>query len=238
MSARKQVDRLTEREERRNARAYRRAARRAEMRRRWEALISSLNCFRAQPEQPRIQDYEEKRALILQDAFLEQSMEAAEKGEVMEAEIRELRNANQIVADLVRVGGSHQRVIAEQVSVPAIAAIMARSRASTGTLPSYTSEILPDYRSRYTRTEMGSSVRSDSLSAVSLDQYTIASSSPSSSQGENEAFMGSTPNRSNSPQSNSSCFTQTSSMVEFSPRPSAETLRTGRKSMDYDNDGR
>lgn len=241
MSARKQVDRLAEREERRNARAYRRAARRAEMRRRWDALVAAVSCFRAQPE-PRIEDYEEKRALILQDAFMEQSIEAAEKGEVMEAEIRELRNANQIVASLVGVdhhradlaGPSNSGGPSQQVSLPAM--IMARSRASTGTLPSYTSEMLPDYRSRYTRTEFGSnatsSVRSDSLVAVSLDRYTITSTSE-------EAFTGSTP-RSNSPESSSgrSRFTHASSVRNFSPRPSAETLRTatvGRKSRDIND---
>lgn len=226
MSARKQVDRLAEREERRNARAYRRAARRADMRRRWDALISAISCFRAQPE-PRIEDYEEKRALILQDAFMEQGVEAAEKGEVMEAEIRELRNANQIVASLVHAGPSNSN----RPSLPA--AMIARSRASTGTLPSYTSEMLPDYRSRYTRTEHGSnatsSIRSDSLVAASIDRYTLTSSSE-------EAFTGSTP-RSNSPESSSghSRFTLTSSIVDFSPRPSAETLRTvtvGRMSRD------
>jgi len=225
MSARKQVDRLAEREERRNERAYRRAARRAEMRRRWNSLIAAVSCFRAQPE-PRIEDYEEKRALILQDAFMEQDIEAAEKGEVMEAEIRELRNANQIVASLVHAGPSNRP------SLPAV--VVARSRASTGTLPSYTSEMLPDYRSRYTRTEHGStatsSVRSDSLVAVSLDRYTLTSSSE-------EAFTGST-RRSNSPESSSglSRFTITSSIVDYSPRPSAETLRTvtvGRKSRDF-----
>jgi hypothetical protein len=176
-----------------------------------------------------MEDYEEKRALILQDAFMEQSTEAAEKGEVMEAEIRELRNANQIVASLVHrsdiAGPSNPSGSLQQVPV----AVVARSRASTGTLPSYTSEMLPDYRSRYTRTELGSnatsSVRSDSLAAISLDRYTISSSSE-------EAFTGSTP-RSNSPQSSSRLTT--SSIVDFSPRPSAETLRTatqGRRSRD------
>lgn len=238
MSARKQVDRLAEREERRNARAYRRAARRAEIRRRWDTLISAISCFRAQPE-ARMEDYEEKRALILQDAFMEQSLEAAEKGEVMEAEIRELRNANQIVASLVRVDQCRSNLAwlsnssnqSQQVPLPA--AVMARSRASTGTLPSYTSEMLPDYRSRYTRTELGSnassSVRSDSLVAVSLERYAITLSSE-------EAFTGST-QRSNSPESSSgrSRYTLTSSIVDFSPRPSGETLRTstvGRKSVD------
>lgn len=223
MSARKQVDRLAEREERRNARAYRRAARRAEMRRRWDALIAAISCFRGQPE-PRMEDYEEKRALILQDAFMEQSIEAAEKGEIMEAEIRELRNANQIVASLVHAGPSNSN---------SNTAGMARSRASTGTLPSYTSEMLPDYRSRYTRTELGSnatsSVRSDSLVAASIDRYTLASSSE-------DGISGSTP-RSNSPESSGgrSRFTLASSIADFSPRPSGETLRTatvGRKSME------
>jgi hypothetical protein len=226
MSARKQVDRLAEREERRNARAYRRAARRAEMRRRWRALCTALNCFNPSPPERRIEDYDEKRALILQDAFMEQSLEAAEKGEVMEAEIRELRNAGYIVAGLV---GSPSRPFNSSAgpsnsspgpSHPPVAMMTARSRASTATLPSYTSEMLPDYRSRYTRTNFGSSVRSDSLVAVSL---TIDSSSSEAGR----AFTGSTL-RSNSPESHSGRFTVGSSVVDLSVgRVSAETLRTG-----------
>lgn len=103
MSVRRRVERAADREERMNARAYRRAARRAEMRRRWINFVDALNCFSAK-EAPRNGDYDEKRALILQDAFLEQDLDQAEKGEVMEAEIRELRHAHEIVSSLVRVG--------------------------------------------------------------------------------------------------------------------------------------
>jgi hypothetical protein len=233
MSARKQVERLAEQEERRNARAYRRAARRAEMRKRWGAFLHAISCFRAQSEDASPGNYEEKRSLILQDAFLEQGLEAAEKGEVMEAEIRELRNANEIVSSLIRVDENRCDLVTPlTVSNPRTAMVphpWARSRASTMTLPSYTSESLPDYRSR------ASAVSTDVESNISIDESTILSPT-ATSVSENiftVASTGSTP-RSFSPEGSTgtrrSGFTEISSILELSPRASEETLRTAPRS--------
>lgn len=233
MSVRSRVDRAADREERRNARAYRRAARRAEMRRRWDAFITAINCFKSPPE-PRIEDYEEKRALILQDAFLEQDSDAAEKGEVMEAEIRELRHAQQIVSHLVRVHEHRYELPAPRNDpppplVPLPYTPMARSRASTQTLPSYCSDILPDYTSRYARTETASSSSSLRSHSITTDGFNVSSPTATSDDG---ALTGSTP-RSTSPQgsnssrtSRTSRYTPTSSVIETSPRASEDTLRT------------
>lgn len=230
ISARRMVDELAEREERRNARAYRRAARRADMRKRWEAFLRSVNCFSMHGEQPRIEDYEEKRALILQDAFMEQDVEAAEKGDVMEAEIRELRHAHEIVSSLVRVD-EHRYDLAPPMlndpPPPLVPLPSGRSRASTATLPSYTSELLPDYRSRVSA--VSTTVASSSSSVNGSSDY---SSTASSGEGEEiftAADTGSTP-RSLSPDGSTgtrgSRFTEISSVIEISPRASEETLRT------------
>jgi hypothetical protein len=211
---RTRVERLADREERRNARAYRRAARRALMRKRWNNFLSTINCFRCDPE-PVPQDYEEKRALILQDAFLEQDLEQAEKGEIMEAEIRELRHAHEIVSSLVQVD-EHRYAMVTPIHDPPPPMVplpytprTSRSRAnSTFTLPSYTSEMLPDYSSQPPDTDSESSV---------VNGYTP---STSESHGRQSPF---------SPVSESSLqtrYTPTSSILETSPRPSEETLRT------------
>jgi hypothetical protein len=216
MSPRKRVDRLADREERRNARAYRKAARRAEMRKRWDRLIQAISCFRAEPE-PRIEDYEEKRALILQDAFLEQmeDLENAEKGDLMEAEIRELRHAHEIVASLVRTSHQDHYGLAAPVHatppplVPLSYTPDTRSRASTHTLPSYTSETLPDYSSQPETLVDSSSVTAHSAS----DSDSLVTPPSSTSEGRHSGY------------------TPTSSIIDTSPRPSEETLRT-RQSKD------
>ena len=211
MSMRKRVERAADLEQRRNERAYRRAARRALMRKRWDNFVGAVNCF-GRKEKPRIEDYEEKRALILQDALLEQDLDSAEKGEIMEAEIRELRYAHEIVSSLVRVD-EHRYDMVTPVHdpppplVPLPQTPGPRSRASTYTLPSYTSESLPDYSS-----QVGDSDNSSSL----VNGYT-----PSTSDGQG---------RRSPPVSESSStrtrYTPTSSILETSPRPSQETIRT------------
>lgn len=235
MSARSKVDELAEREERRNARAYRRAARRADMRKRWGTFMRSVSCFSMQGgAEPRIEDYEEKRALILQEAFLEQDIEAAEKGEVMEAEIRELRHAHEIVSSLVRVDEHRYDLTPPMVNdppPPMVPLPSGRSRASTATLPSYTSELLPDYRSRVSA--VSTTIASSNSSIHGSSDY-----SPTDSSGEGEevftaADTGSTP-RSFSPDGSTgtrgSRFTEISSVIEISPRASEDTLRTYQRS--------
>ena len=218
MSIRKRVERAADLEERRNERAYRKAARRALMRKRWDGFVNAVNCF--QQEEHRIEDYEEKRALILQDAFLEQDLDQAEKGEIMEAEIRELRNAHEIVSSLVRVDENRYNMVTPVNDpppplVPLPYTPLTRSRASTTyTLPSYTSESLPDYSSTPDETRSPSSV-TDGITSSSSDQ-------------EESRY---TPTSPTSEGSGRSRFTPTSSILETSPRASEETLRT-RQSRD------
>jgi hypothetical protein len=221
MSMRKRVERAADREERRNERAYRRAARRALMRKRWDNFVSAISCFRKE-EEPRIEDYEEKRALILQDAFLEQDLDQAEKGEVMEAEIRELRHAHEIVSSLVRVDENRYALVTPindppPPLVPLPYTPISRSRASSGTLPSYTSESLPDYTSRPGDAASDSSIV-DNFTPPTTDEPTTGSSSGqhSSDTSSNSSHTG---------------YTPTSSILETSPRASEETLRT-RQSRD------
>ena len=225
MSMRKRVERAADKEERRNRRAYRQAARRAEMRRQWDNFMGGISCFRAAPE-PRIEDYEEKRALILQDAFMEQmdDLDQAEKGEIMEAEIRELRFAQEIVAGLVRVD-EHRFALARPINDPPPPLVPlpytpdTRSRASTYTLPSYTSDILPDYMSR--AQTLGGSSQSGSV----IDVFTHYSPSLSS-DGEGR---GTPPSITSS--GGRTGYTPTSSVLDVSARASEETLRT-RQSKD------
>ena len=173
-----------------------------------------------------MQDYEEKRALILQDAFLEQleDLDQAEKGELMEAEIRELRFAQEIVAGLMRVD-EHRFNLARPMNDPPPPLVPlpytpdTRSRASTYTLPSYTSDILPDYASRQ-HTLDGSS-----LGGSMVDGFTHYAPSLSS-DGE---WRGTPPSATSS--DGRTGYTQTSSIVDISPRASDETLRT-RQSKD------
>ena len=214
-SMRTRVERKADREERKNARAYRRAARRALMRKRWACFINTMNCFKAELE-PRTGDYEEKRALILQEAFLEQDLDQAEKGEVMEAEIRELRHAHEIVASLVQVGEHRFEMLTPVYQPPpppppplSSTATDVRSRAnSTYTLPSYTSESLPDYTSRPGDQSSANSVVNGYTPSTSESQGRQSPVSPMSETSQH------------------SRFTPTSSVLEMSPRPSEETLRT------------
>lgn len=219
MSMRKRVERAADREERRNARTYRRAARRAEMRRRWENFVNALNCFSAK-EAPRTDNYEEKRALILQDAFLEQDLELAEKGEVMEAEIRELRHAHEIVSSLVRV--DDHRYAVHDPPPPLVPLPSGRPRASTRgslhTLPSYTSESLPDYTSRPDHDRCTTCSSSSSVANHGLESTTDGA--------EGRRTPTSVTSEDGSNGSRRSRFSPTSSVLEMSPRPSQETLRT------------
>ncbi|KAM0712359.1 hypothetical protein Q7P37_011454 [Cladosporium fusiforme] len=209
MSMRKRVERAADKEERRNARAYRRAARRALIHKRWNNFVGAISCF-GTPKEPKIESYEEKRALILQDAFLEQDLELAEKGEVMEAEIRELRNAHDIVAGLIGVD-EHRYDLAHHSPPPHAYIPNALSRRSTGgTLPSYTSESLPDYTSTPDTSHRSSRV------ADGFVNYT-----PTDSESERGASRST-----RSSGSRQTRYTPVSSVMAISPRCSAETLRT------------
>ena len=213
MSMRRRVERAADLEERRTQRAYRRAARRALMRTRWTNFVNAINCF-GRKEQPQSGDYEEKRALILQDAFLEQDLDAAEKGEIMEAEIRELRYAHEIVSSLVRVD-EHRHDLTTPLHdpppplVPLPRTPGPRSRASTYTLPSYTSETLPDYSSQPEDSDSSSSL---------VNGYTPSTSEEQERQSPVPPISETSSARTR--------YTPTSSIRETSTRPSGETLRT------------
>lgn len=214
MSMRKRVERAADKEERRNARAYRRAARRALMRKRWNNFLTSISCFgTSTPEPPRPRDYDDKRAMILQDAFLEQDIDLAEKGEVMEAQIRELRNAHDIVAGLIGVD-EHRYDLAGHVPPPNAYFATTLSRRSTGTLPSYTSESLPDYTSTPDTSEGSSRV------ADGFTDYTPATSNSEVGRSAEHSAPSSTAG------SRRTRYTPVSSVVAITPRCSAETLRT------------
>jgi hypothetical protein len=213
MSMRTRVERAADKEERRNARAYRRAARRALIRKRWNNFVTSVFCFGATKE-PAPRDYDEKRALILQDAFLEQDIDLAEKGEVMEAQIRELRNAHDIVAGLIGVD-EHRYDLARHNPPPHAYFPTTLSRRSTGTLPSYTTESLPDYTST-PDTSDGSGRVADGFA-----DYTPATSN-------SDARFSGVPTTSTGSSSGSrrTRYTPVSSVLAISPRCSSETLRT------------
>lgn len=213
-SARTKVERAADREERRNRRTYRRAARRAIMRQRWDDLVRAVSCFRAPKNEPRFEDYEEKRALILQDAFLEQEADHAEKADIMEAEIRELRHAHDIVASLVI--GDDLPAPHHDPAPPLVPLPYALSRVSTQyTLPSYTSETLPDYASRISRERR-------------LSGFTIGSFTPSTSSAEEETKGLSRAASCSAVGRPSRSENSGSSVIDISTRPSGETIRTER----------
>jgi len=215
MSMRTRVERAADKEERRNARAYRRAARRALIRKRWNNFVTSVFCFGGTKD-PIPRDYDEKRALILQDAFLEQDIDLAEKGEVMEAQIRELRNAHDIVAGLIGID-EHRYDLAGHNPPPHVYFPTALSRRSTGTLPSYTAESLPDYASTPDISDGSGRV------ADGFTNYT-----PATSNSDSRFCAGPTNSTGSSSSSRQTRYTPVSSVVAISPRCSSETLRTRR----------
>ena len=226
MSMRSRVERAADKEERQNARAYRRAARRALMRKRWDTFVSAVSCFHGPAEATRVEDYEEKRASILQDALLEQDLDQAEKGQVMEAEIRELRHVHEIVASLIRVGGNRYD-LRRPVNDPPPSLVplpCSRSRASTATLPSYTSESLPDYTST-PETSLESSGVTDGFI-----NYTPTHS-------DDEGRRNPTPSSSaRTDGSETTRYTPVSSVAAITPRCSEESLGTRRSKDSGDSD--
>lgn len=196
-SPRRKVDRLAQREERRTAQAYKKAARRQRWRDWWYG------------RDPRIADYEEKRALIMdQEGLLE---------EAMQEEIRQLRNAHEVVDGIVRAeggrysqsqAGMHTHLTSQNSSRRSSNASdrFSQPLSRTSSLPSYTTEPgsagLPGYEEH-----------SDDTSTVAngFPQYTPSSSSD--------------PN-----------WTPGSSIIDVSPRQSIETMRTKYEDHEVDDD--
>ncbi|KAI9705360.1 MAG: hypothetical protein M1820_005190 [Bogoriella megaspora] len=186
---RSKVERRARREERRTERLYRRAARRQ----RWKDWWSGRD--------PRIGDYEEKRALILeQEGLLE---------EVMQEEIRQFRDAHQVVNGLVNANTQEQNQAQQSRHDTSRRSSNASDQypqplSRTSSLPSYTTEPgsadLPGYED------------DGSVVANGFAQYTPSSSSDHA-------------------------WTPASSIINVSPRQSSETMRTKYEQQDSDDEG-
>ncbi|KAI9663083.1 MAG: hypothetical protein M1821_008131 [Bathelium mastoideum] len=183
---RRKVERLADRQERHAARAYRRAARRQRWRDWWHG------------RDPRITDYEQKRALILeQEGLLE---------EAMQDEIRQLQDTHEVVNGILRAHDPHFSIQRQSSSQHVVQQASRRSSnasdgflpplSRTSSLPSYTtdprSEGLPEYD------DHGGEI--DTV-ANGFSQYTPTSSSDHQ-------------------------WTPGSSIIDVSPRQSTETMRT------------
>jgi hypothetical protein len=196
-SLRTRTERAAAREERDTARAYRRAAQKHAWRNWWRGNWRK--------DRERIEDYEEKRALIQEQ---ENVLEGA-----MQEEIRQLRVAHDVVNDLVR-DAEEGRVIGHapcnchRTSHPyspsitttypptSLPDIPSRPLSRTDSLPSYRSDPPsepPNYESEVDMAE---------IVANGFRQYSSSTTSGTLSH-----------------------WTPDSSVVDVSPRPSAETLR-------------
>ncbi|KAF2639661.1 hypothetical protein P280DRAFT_470286 [Massarina eburnea CBS 473.64] len=199
-SLRSRTERATLLEERRTVRAYRRAARQHAWRNWWHGNWR---------DHERIEDYEEKRSLIQdQEDILE---------DAMQEEIRQLRAAHGIVNDIVGAEegrASHPHVHAH-VHCHCTHPIPQTPYSPLSTASTYPPTSLPELPSRPLS-------RTDSLPGY-------ASSSPPAYE-EDEDVSDSVPNgfRNYAPSTSSSAssrWTPDSSIVDISPRPSADTLR-------------
>jgi hypothetical protein len=196
-SLRTRTDRAAAREERDTAAAYRRAARKHAWRNWWRGNWRK--------DRERIEDYEEKRALIReQENVLE---------DAMQEEIRQLRAAHDVVNDLVRdaeegrvIGHSpcnchrtshpYSPSITSTYPPTSLPEIPSRPLSRTDSLPSYRSDP-PSEPPNY-----DSEVDMAGIIANGFRQYTSSTRSAATSH-----------------------WTPDSSVVDVSPRPSAETLR-------------
>jgi len=201
-SLRTRTERAAAREERLNARAYRRAARQHAWRSWWRGNW-------ARRDNQRIADYEEKRALISeQEGVLE---------DAMQEEIRQLRAAHDVVNDLVRDAEEgrainhtpcdcqRQRPQAPYSPLSTASTYPPTSLPEIPSRPLSRTDSLPSYRSG-TPTEppsYESDLEASDVVANGFRQYTTASTTSEQS----------------------SHWTPDSSVVDVSPRPSAETLR-------------
>ncbi|KAF1949680.1 hypothetical protein CC80DRAFT_456989 [Byssothecium circinans] len=200
-SLRTRTERAALREERRTARAYRRAARKHAWGNWWRGNWR---------DRARIEDYEEKRSLIQhQETVLE---------DAMQEEIRQLRAAHGIVNDIVGAEegrlphtNTHAHIHCHYAHPTPQAPLSPISTAST-----YPPTSLPELPSRPLS-------RTDSLPGY-------ASSSPPAYEEDEDVsdvvangFRNYAPSTSSS--SASSGWTADSSVVDVSPRPSADTLR-------------
>ncbi|GAB7342352.1 hypothetical protein MBLNU457_g0574t1 [Dothideomycetes sp. NU457] len=134
-SLRRKVERLADREERKAAQAYRRAARKQAIRQRWEA-VRSLFC-----RPGRNANYEEKRGLIL--AAAEEEGLLSEKDDAQD-ELVAFQHAHSIVSRMVQSG---RQFWFDPATMPSPIKGVADTRSRASSLPSYHSEELPGYTS-------------------------------------------------------------------------------------------
>ncbi|KAF2684092.1 hypothetical protein K458DRAFT_37332 [Lentithecium fluviatile CBS 122367] len=200
-SLRTRTERAAAREERRNARAYRRAARKLAWRTWWRGNWR---------DQERIEDYEEKRSLIQhQESILE---------DAMQDEIRQLRAAHGVVNDIVQAEEGRGITYGPHVHCHCAHPVPPAPYSPISTASTYPPTSIPEMPSRPLS-------RTDSLPGYRSD----ASTSPPAYE-EDEDVSDSVPNgfRNYAPSitsSSSSRWTPDSSVIDVSPRPSAETLR-------------
>lgn len=200
-SPRTRAERAAAREERRNARAYRRAARKLAWHNWWRGN---------RRDQQRIEDYEEKRSLIQhQESILE---------DAMQEEIRQLRAAHSVVNDIVQAEEGRVASYSRHVHCHCAEPIPQAPYSPLSTASTYPPTSIPEMPSRpLSRTDSLPGYRSDASTAPPEYETDEDVSDVVANGFRNYAHS--------TASETSSRWTPDSSIVDVSPRPSAETLR-------------
>lgn len=207
-SPRTRAERAAAREERRNKRAYQCAARKLAWHNWWRG---------SRRDQQRIEDYEEKRSLIQnQESILE---------DAMQEEIRQLRAAHSVVNDIVQAEEGRGVSYGPHVHCHCAQPIPQAPYSPLSTASTYPPTSIPEMPSRpLSRTDSLPGYRSDTSTAP--PEY-------ESDEDLSEAVANGFRNYAHSTASSaSSRWTPDSSVVDVSPRPSADTLRHA-ESVEY-----
>lgn len=222
-SLRTRTERAADYEERYNARAYKRAARRHAWRNWWRG-----NWRRNNADSSRIADYEEKRALILdQETVLESAMQE---------EIRQLRVAHNVVNDIIRAeegrssaspleGGCrcHRHNSRGPPSVTSTSTYPPSTIPEAPSRPHSRTSSLPSYRSRAPSSPPVYSSDTESETENPMVEAVAEAMAMNVANGFRYVRMRATSLLSEEEESGR--WTPESSVVDVSPRPSAETLR-------------
>lgn len=208
-SLRTRTDRAAAREERDNARAYRRAARRHAWRNWWRGNWRK--------DRERIADYEEKRALIAeQEAVLE---------DAVQEEIRQLRAAHDVVNDLVRDAEEGRIINQAPCNCHHHRPMHPPAPYSPSLASTYPPTSIPEAPSRpLSRTDSLPSYRSDPPSEPPSYDSDVDMS---------EVVANGFRYRSSTGSEVTSHWTPDSSVIDVSPRPSADTLRYPQSILTY-----
>ncbi|KAH6629713.1 hypothetical protein C7974DRAFT_191269 [Boeremia exigua] len=237
-SLRTRTERLADHEERQNTRAYKRAARRHAWRAWWRGTG-------ARRDAARTADYEEKRALIAdQEGVLE---------DAMQEEIRQLRVAHGVVHDIIRAEegrtanpplGSvgHARCTCQQRQQRTRGNSAASTHPPTSipeapSRPSSRADSLPSYRSRASEPP---SYEAELASSFMASPYVAAAGGAAGSYTAGSYVangFASYDTTTRYAPSESGRWTPDSSVVDVSPRPSAETLRWPVSVFTVDSEG-